>query len=620
MAELVFVESRSYNPSSYARRLCDRDKFPRKRKLKAIGASRTLPDAPPEPLSSPTPASRMAQTSQGLTQGLRKERVSRPARQEPTPTPSAIQSERHESPPRVIRAIRRPPSLSENPTQQHSAAPSAARDIAVRSTTPPYGQDCPLAGSETSSPEPSPEPSHGPSPRKRARGNGLPDGRGMVPSSNISHRREAQGDGLPKIQGKGVKCGVCAQVKTDQQQCQSCNFSLCRHCVVNAALVHPEHVFGDHPRGARVPAMQAAPAQCDVCGLDLGAEQYACQQCRDTYFCPFCRHLHPAHHTLTLVAEQAECNCDVCGRDLPGIRYECQDCSISFCVSCRHYHPAGHTLYRRGPGHAYENGHVIEEVDDEDILDSCEVGGVGEAVDGNMAGGENGSISGGSDGEQSQAEERTVVRHRTTTAAQDKPVPRRQQQQMGASRPRITITMAVEGVVSAEEIAKGLMRTAQQLLYQHKGKDLIDGTRPAAISRQTGQSSQRRETARLITTRDNGGSINQEVSEDGNEDGSEDGSDDGSNDEARNPLNDCGVPEDSSMSDPDPFIREAVSENVSIITRRRWDKVARKRLRELMGKGWDPGRVAATLGRTPSAVKQQWRKEKASQAASHGRV
>ncbi|KAG6354876.1 hypothetical protein INS49_003957 [Diaporthe citri] len=299
--------------------------------------------------------------------------------------------------------------------------------------------------------------------------------------------------------------------------------------------------------------------KCGFCAKEISA-QHQCRSC-DFSLCSHClvnaSIVHPGHtfDDFAVMVQASSALCDACNSELGDERYECR------------FHPAQHALIRR-PELAYENGRIIQE-----ILEGSEI----------------------DDSDANDCHEGGLVSYDAAAVLQDRPVPtdadlvprRQQQRQEQGIRPQVKITLAIEGQVKAEEIAKGLMQTAQQLLRHKQGQGTIEGTWTNAVS------------GRALDWRDG-------PSRDGIGAGERSGDGDhASNVESSNPLNDFELPDASSSDESELSI-----EPTPVSSRRRWLPDDRKQLRKMKKQGWSNTRIAGALGRSPGAISQQWNKEK----------
>ncbi|KAH8744090.1 hypothetical protein F5883DRAFT_30722, partial [Diaporthe sp. PMI_573] len=439
---------------------------------------------------------------------------------------------------------------------------------------------------------------------------------------------------------KGYTCRLCSGVVDDQprQQCQICpDVYFCLSCSINSAILHPGHTFkmveplittnipdqqqyNNHKQLALSYDKADDKADEDTLGQNLGEvdDEEARQMLSTVLRIPLCK---------------------VCQTRLFDLRYECQDCpDTNFCSSCR----------------LLESGHTLKLVTSPVIVSNSDGSAEGEAGTDDAVIIQNGmdedgdfSASPGSDRGGQKAENASAKHINTEHISDDhgsgdvdehagsgienipsskecrrielrsksrrSPVTQPDVSSQDLSQITKAMTKAIKRLQAVVHAAEHLMRisTIQNVPQTRHPKTHDRKHRKPKTSTATKLSLPKASLSKALldfpidfATLDSDG----DKDDDGENEEEDEGQDEGDESSGSGGGSDSGSGSGSgSGGRRNPARRKRSGHRL-----RQWSSRERRRLAQLKQKGWKDGRIGADLGRSASAVAQQWRKQKLS--------
>lgn len=434
------------------------------------------------------------------------------------------------------------------------------------------------------------------------------------------------------VENGNGECYLCLEVLQDttRHRCSDCSILICSGCVRNASVLLPGHVFSEAQIESENGAISTAPTVRQ--GSDTGGRREASAE------------------TESIVGDSMVYDCTFCG-ELPDVRYECRICSINLCADCLVMHPSQHPVQeyacsnggtahsarathedRHDPGHCsapdvdaisdlhggrpddalntagMDGQHSDEWLDDDGDHDGSDeaVGSTSSAVVQALKPRRGPSLR--SQSLRSQSERKHLSRHRPATRSGPGTTPglfpfkKREVIQVYVTMRNMLKTMETFLGIDPAMIGQG-MPAQQSALRGRKGRSQTrnppDGDEDLSEAEST---------------------PGPKITEDGSAVNSEDGVDEADNDATNVDLNEHDLLDYNLSEEDDPdygnfgrshhdetrlftFKRNRVSSS------RRWLDSEKEKLHRLKVKGWTDERIAANLGRSTSAIIQQWRKQ-----------
>ncbi|KAK9792839.1 putative B box-type domain-containing protein [Seiridium cardinale] len=374
------------------------------------------------------------------------------------------------------------------------------------------------------------------------------------------------------IIGNGGECHLCGkQLGTTIHVCQSGSVSLCSNCVINSAVAFPGQVF-------KVQTHDAGRSHSDQNAYQADS--------RNTI-----------RNTPVQTESLKRVQCWLCEEDLIDY-YRCQECSDAFCVACRQYHPVEHTfqavsgseqVIRSGAHKGVESSHGGSDIDNVKHAEGSS--GDGDIDEGRRDVDIRQQSQDGSDVDVSENEDDT---------------PTETPEHVGIDNRSYIIqpgqeAISLDGLIQFTTMAKTLIQAAEQLIQRHQGS-------PDKLSRRiTSSRGQRVQSLRKRKSRSH------HNVHDSDDKGEEDETD--KYDDAYDIDEDEGADLDEKHDSNEYhdllrfYTNSTSTERRASGKRRKWLSEDMLRLRELKDKGWTDERIAAVMGRSPSAIMQQWRKQ-----------